>query len=68
MVNFFNRLFDELGKKYKYKPVPLNWYKKYCAFVERANAEEHNILKKEGIDPDAIEAEVDKLMEQEPND
>lgn len=57
-----------MGKSHKYKPVPLNWYEKYSAFVKQANEAKHDTLKKVGIDPDAIEAEVDKLMEQKPKD
>ena len=46
----------------------MNWYEEYNAFVKQANEAKHDTLKKVGIDPDAIEAEVDKLMEKEPND
>jgi len=68
MVQLLYRLLNERGKSHKYKPVPLNWYEKYSAFVKQANEAKHDTLKKVGIDPDAIEAEVDKLMEQKPKD
>lgn len=68
MVQLLYRLLNGMGKSHKYKPVPLNWYEKYSAFVKQANEAKHDTLKKAGIDLDAIEAEVDKLMEQEPND
>ena len=68
MVQLLYRLLNEKGKSHKYKPVPLNWYEEYNAFVKQANEAKHDTLKKVGIDPDAIEAEVDKLMEKEPND
>ena len=68
MVQLLYRLLNGMGKSHKYKPVPLNWYEKYSAFVKQANEAKHDTLKKVGIDPDAIEAEVDKLMEQKPKD
>ena len=44
----------------EYNYVSLKWYKKYLSFVDQIEVENRNNLRKIGINPNEIEAEIEE--------
>ena len=44
----------------EYNYVSLKWYKKYLSFVDQIEVENRNKLRKIGINPNEIEAEIEE--------
>ena len=59
----FNLIHSILGAeiaKNEYNYVSLKWYKKYLSFVDQIEVENRNKLRKIGINPNEIEAEIEE--------